>query len=45
MTCCSIELKTRNYIKGYGFLSFGRNLANKCGRKLFDKNCDQKSSS
>ena len=32
----SIEPRTMKYVKGYGFLSFGRNLANKCGRQLLD---------
>ena len=31
MKRCSIEPRTRKYGKGYGFLSFGRNLSNKCG--------------
>ena len=36
----SIELTGRIYVKGYGFLSFaknmGKNLSNKYGRKLLD---------
>ena len=36
----SIEPRDRIYVKGYGFLSFakdmGKNLSNKYGRKLFD---------
>ena len=36
----SIEPKERRYVKGYGFLSFakniGRNLSNKYGQKLVD---------
>ena len=32
----SIEPKTRKYVKGYGFLSFARNLSNKYGKKLLD---------
>ena len=36
----SIEPRERIYVKGYGFLSFtkniGRNLCNKYGQKLFD---------
>ena len=36
----SIEPKDRIYVKGYGFLSFEKNmskiLSNKCGQKLFD---------
>ena len=38
--CCSIEPKEKRYVKGYGFLSFakniGRNLNNKYGQKLVD---------
>ena len=36
MMHCSIEPKTRKYIKGYGFLSFVRNLSNKYGKQLLD---------
>ena len=46
--------KTRNYVKGYGFLLFARNLSNKYDKQLMDtaakkrircyKNCFQKSS-
>ena len=32
----SIEPRTRKYIKGYGFLSIGRNLSNKYGKQLLD---------
>ena len=32
----SIEWKTTKYVKGYGLLSFPRNLSNKYGRKLLD---------
>ena len=36
----SIELRDRIYVKGYGFLSFakniGKNLSNKYGQKFFD---------
>ena len=36
----SIETRDRIYVKGYGFLSFdknmGKNLSNKYGQKLFD---------
>ena len=36
----SIESRERRYVKGYGFLSFsknvGKNLSNKYGQKLFD---------
>ena len=31
-----IEPITRNYVKGYGFLSFARNLSNKYGKQLLD---------
>ena len=36
MTCYLIERRTRKYVKGYVFLSFGRNLSNKYRRQLFD---------
>ena len=36
MTHYSIEPRTRKYIKGYGFLSFGRNLSNKYIKQLMD---------
>ena len=36
----SIEPRDRIYVKGYGFLSFakniGKNVSNKCGQKLLD---------
>ena len=32
----SIEPRERRYVKGYGFLSFARNLHNKYGLKLVD---------
>ena len=36
----SIEPRERRYVKGYGFLSFarniGKNLSNECGQKLVD---------
>ena len=31
-----MERRTRKHVKGYGFLSFVRNLANKYGRQLLD---------
>ena len=38
--CYSIQPRERRYVKGYGFLSFpkniGRNLSNKYGQKLVD---------
>ena len=36
MTRNSIEPRTRKYVKGYGFLSFERNLSNKYGQQLLD---------
>ena len=35
MTQYSVEPRTRKYVKGYGFLSFVRNLPNKCKKKFF----------
>ena len=32
----SVEPKTSKYVKGYGVLSFGRNLSNKYGKQLLD---------
>ena len=32
----SVKPRTRRYVKGYGFLSFARNLFNKYGKKLLD---------
>ena len=32
----SIEPRERRYVKGYGFLSFARNLGNKYGKKLMN---------
>ena len=32
----SIELRMKKHAKGYGFLSFERNLSNKYGKKLLD---------
>ena len=32
----SIEPRDRIYVKGYGFLSFAKNIGNKYGKKLFD---------
>ena len=31
-----IEPRDRIYVKGYGFLSFAKNMSNKYGQKLFD---------
>ena len=36
MTCYSIEPRIRNYVKGYGFLSFAINLSNKYRKQLLD---------
>ena len=37
---CSIEPRDRTYVKGYGFLSFARNIGktlnNKYGQKIID---------
>ena len=33
---CSTEPKFRKYVKGYGFLSFARNVGNKYGKNLMD---------
>ena len=39
-TCYSIEPRDRRYVKGYGFLSFakniGKNISNKYSKKLVD---------
>ena len=32
----SIEPRDRIYVKGYGFMSFGRSMSNKYGKKLAD---------
>ena len=32
----SIEPRDRVYVKGYGFISFARNMSNKYGKKLVD---------
>ena len=36
MTRYSMELRTRKYVKWYGFLSFARNLSNKYVKKVLD---------
>ena len=36
MTSYSIEPRMRKYVKGYGFLSFAKNLSNKYGKQLSD---------
>ena len=30
------SIESRIYVKGYGFLSFAKNMGNKYGKKLFD---------
>ena len=48
MTCYCIESRAKKYIKGFGFLSFLRNLSNEYKEQLLDtglgtlKNCFQK---
>ena len=36
MTRCSLEPRTRKYVKGFRFLSFARNLFSKYGKRLLD---------
>ena len=36
MACYSIEPRTRKCVKGYGFLSFRRNLSKTCRKQLLD---------
>ena len=36
----SLEPRYRRYVQGQGFMSFGRNIGNKYGKKLFDKSID-----
>ena len=33
----SLEPRYRRYVQGQGFMSFARDIENKCGKKLFDK--------
>ena len=40
MTRYSIEPKTREYVKGYGFLSFARKFSNKYKKQLLDTGLD-----
>ena len=40
MASYSIEPRTRKYVKGYGFLSFARDLSNKYGKQLLDTTLD-----
>ena len=36
----SLESHYRRYVQGQAFMSFARNIGNKYGRKIFDKNVD-----
>ena len=36
----SLEPHYRRYVQGQGFMSFARNIGNKCGKKIFDKSLD-----
>ena len=36
ITRYSIDPRTRDYVKGYGFLSFWRNISNKYRKQLLD---------
>ena len=36
----SLEPSYRKYVQGQGFMSFAKNMSNKYGRKLLDKNID-----
>ena len=36
----SLEPHYRRYVQGQGFTSFARNIGNRCGKKIFDKNFD-----
>ena len=36
----SLEPHYRRYVQGKGLMSFTRNIGNKYGRKIFDKNSD-----
>ena len=35
-----LEPHYRRYLQGQEFMSFARNIGNKCGKKLFDKSLD-----
>ena len=37
---CSLEPRYRKYFQGQVFMSFAKNIANKYGKKLFDKSID-----
>ena len=34
----TLEPHYRRYVQGQGFMSFARNIGNKYGKKIFDKN-------
>ena len=36
----SLEPRYRRYVQGQGFVSFARNIGNRCARKIFDKSLD-----
>ena len=36
----SLEPSYRRYVQGQGFMSFAKNIGNKCGKKIFDKSID-----
>ena len=36
----SLEPRYRRYVQGQGFMPFAKNIGNKYGRKIFDKNID-----
>ena len=36
----SLEPHYRRHVQGQGFMSFARNIGNKCGKKIFDKSLD-----
>ena len=38
--CYSIEPRERRYVKGYGFMSLGRNFSDKYSKSLMDKGID-----
>ena len=40
ITQCSIEPRTRKYVKVYGFLSFARSFSNRYKKQLLDEGLD-----
>ena len=36
----SLEPSYGRYVQGQGFMSFAKNIGNKCGKKIFDKSID-----